>query len=432
MRHSFFIFFCLEVSLLKKDDMSRSAILRAFLGLPGSLPDQDAIFYRVYSQFHRFYNILLVLIILYECLMLVMLSFRPGGPFLHARRTAYCTLYLILIAVTLFFLLYSRHLTGKMPQMVGSYFRWTHFYVIFINIWAVALTFNDHLGGNGLSVYTCILLSTAFFSLMQPWKSILLYFGDFLLLNLLLPFFPSPGDLDQSFNIGMNSLFITLLALALSIYTYHNQIKHKADELLIERQYKEIQHANQLLSRENITDTLTELYNRRYLYQTVVERFQHSQETGDSIACLMIDLDHFKSYNDRYGHPKGDRLLRRIAQFFCQHEALQGADIIRYGGEEFAIFLYGSNATLATEKAQRIVSSLQEQQLPHWDNQGHYVTIRIGVCKEIPISANSTLERLIFRADSALYEAKHIGRNCVVTYQPPVDEKVGHQAAVKS
>ena len=128
----------------------------------------------------------------------------------------------------------------------------------------------------------------------------------------------------------------------------------------------------------------------------------------------MLDIDHFKRYNDRYGHPQGDRLLQQMAQFLLHHDALKEADIIRYGGEEFALFLYGPVSAQALEIARRVVDSLARKQLPHWDNEGRRVTLSAGVCAEIPIPSDGTLEELIARADTALYEAKRTGRNRAV------------------
>lgn len=404
-----------EVSRLKPyHDISRTDLLRSYLGLPDSLDDQDAIFFRIYQQSHRFHSMLLGLIIFYECVMLVLMASRPGGPFLHLRRLTYILLYLSLLAATIFVLLYTRQLGRQMPQMIRRYFGVYHLYVVFLNLWSVGITLNDQLGGNSLIVYTCIVLSTAFFSMMSPWKSALLYLSDFILLNLMLPFFPCPNGLDQRFSNGINSLFLSLLALALSIYTYRSQIRLKADELLIERQYEEIQRSHQILRQEVMSDTLTGLHNRRYLHRTVAERFRRCREDGESAACIMLDIDHFKRYNDRYGHPQGDRLLQQMAQFLLHHDALKEADIIRYGGEEFALFLYGPVCAQALEIARRVVDSLARKQLPHWDNEGRRVTLSAGVCAEIPIPSDGTLEELIARADTALYEAKRTGRNRAV------------------
>lgn len=375
------------------------------------------VYLRIYQQMHRIYHGLMALILAYECVMLAVMASRPGGLFLHGRRTAYVCCYLVLIVSTALFLLLHRRMWKTGTLSMRRYYRLLHAYVVVLTAWAIAISLNDQLGGNGLTVYTYVLLGTALFAMLPPWKSVLLYGLSFLALNLLLPFFPWPSGLDQTFNNLTNSLFVSLFAIFLSIYFYKSQIALKTDEMIIEQQYQEIAEKNQALHEEIMIDALTKLYNRRYLDLVVEKRFRAQQRRKQALACLMLDLDHFKDYNDQYGHPAGDVLLCRLSSLFRDLPAKEQADVIRYGGEEFVVFLYGQDAREAGRLAQFLVDSVRGLQIPAAAGSP-YVTISAGVCLLDPIPPEEdSVHILISCADTALYQAKNQGRNRVSFYR---------------
>ena len=178
------------------------------------------------------------------------------------------------------------------------------------------------------------------------------------------------------------------------------------------RRNSELQAARDQLERISLTDGLTGLANRRHFDQHLAQEWARAQREGTSVALVMIDIDHFKNYNDEYGHPAGDQCLRRVA------EALQGIaqrplDLVaRYGGEEFAIILPHTEApTQVAEQCRLVVENLQ---LPHaFSEAATVVTISAGVCAGRP-GPNDPPEALTEGADDALYEAKESGRNRVV------------------
>jgi diguanylate cyclase (GGDEF)-like protein len=170
----------------------------------------------------------------------------------------------------------------------------------------------------------------------------------------------------------------------------------------------------QLLS---ITDPLTGLLNRRYLEERLGEEFERSKRHRFPMSFLMIDIDNFKEYNDRYGHQAGDLALEITAQ--CLKSALRSADVAsRYGGEEFSILLPQTSATEALVIAERIRSRVEKSSYPHGDSQpGGAVTVSIGISAFGP--KLETPSSIIGAADHALYVAKSRGKNCVVSYVPP-------------
>src|SRR5262245_3382409 len=172
------------------------------------------------------------------------------------------------------------------------------------------------------------------------------------------------------------------------------------------------------LVRSGLTDTLTGWHNRRYLQTRLHEELARSQRNKGALTCLMIDVDHFKKINDRYGHLVGDEVLRQLAQ--CIETEIRDSDVsARYGGEEFVILLPGTGigaGRLLAERMRRAVLA-KSFELPGVGEQVP-VTVSIGVAEHVPHPGMNDVkvagERLIALADGALYEAKACGRNTVV------------------
>lgn len=161
----------------------------------------------------------------------------------------------------------------------------------------------------------------------------------------------------------------------------------------------------QTLSR---TDGLTGLYNRSYLQSCLESEYARSCRLATPVALLMIDLDHFKSINDRFGHAGGDEVLRRFAELLRVN--LRCVDVIaRYGGEEFAVILPQTDPAGAQQIAERLQRALAELALPGIDCR---FTFSAGVAPLRPDTAS--VEAWLVQADSALYRAKQQGRDRVI------------------
>jgi diguanylate cyclase (GGDEF)-like protein len=160
-----------------------------------------------------------------------------------------------------------------------------------------------------------------------------------------------------------------------------------------------------------VRDTLTGLYNRAYLLNQIGPLAERGATEGIGLALLMLDIDHFKRINDRYGHLAGDVVLREVASVI--RESTRAEDLVaRYGGEEFAVALPVSVPDLATERAERIRSSLTERRIIA-DGQEVQVTASIGLAFAPPGRSRNEMA-LFITADQALYRAKAEGRNRVV------------------
>lgn len=176
----------------------------------------------------------------------------------------------------------------------------------------------------------------------------------------------------------------------------------------------ELEKANDKLSELSVTDSLTGLANRRYFDEVINIEWQRARRLGLPLAVAMVDVDHFKAYNDHFGHQAGDECLRRIAVVLNSSVRRSSDLAARYGGEEFVIVLPGMKKKDAANIAETICRKVKAQNLEHTEkSRSGVVTISIGVASQVP-QPGGTTKKLIEKADSALYEAKKTGRNKVV------------------
>lgn len=163
-----------------------------------------------------------------------------------------------------------------------------------------------------------------------------------------------------------------------------------------------------------LTDTLTGANNRRYFDQRLEEEIELSRRNHQPLGCLMVDIDHFKSINDRYGHQTGDEVIKQVAQL--ARAELRGSDVLaRYGGEEYVALLIGADDTVAHDVAERIRKSIASQTFYSVDGQPFQLSVSAGIATTASLSGGALNgEDLVAYADKALYDAKQRGRNRVV------------------
>jgi len=160
-------------------------------------------------------------------------------------------------------------------------------------------------------------------------------------------------------------------------------------------------------------DPLTKVNNRRGMMRKVMSVWPALEKANRSVAVMVIDIDHFKKYNDRFGHPGGDACLCRVADTL--KETVKGfpALVSRIGGEEFFVFVHGINDETAYGLAEQIRRNIEGMAMPHSEEAKYrYVTVSIGVATD-RCSSEISFGGLYRRADKALYRAKNSGRNCV-------------------
>lgn len=188
-------------------------------------------------------------------------------------------------------------------------------------------------------------------------------------------------------------------------------------EAKIHERTHELAEANARLGQLAVTDGLTGLYNHRHFHERLSLELERSQRSGRPVSLLMIDVDHFKAYNDTYGHPAGDEILRQLSQVLSSERRANDV-VARYGGEEFAVILVDASKFTAAKIAEKLREDVFAHEFPRRprqdvrDNREGRLTISAGVAT-FPDDALDP-EALVAAADTALYAAKRSGRNRIV------------------
>jgi len=172
----------------------------------------------------------------------------------------------------------------------------------------------------------------------------------------------------------------------------------------------EMVRLNEQLTRLSTTDSLTEVGNRRLFDQTLKTEWLRASRRGEAVGLLMIDIDHFKEYNDHYGHPAGDACLRQVARMVSASVRRGGELVARYGGEEFALLLPAADLDAARQVAERCMEKVAGAKIEHRASASSaWLSISIGVASQAA-SPDVDCSILVDTADAALYRAKRCGR----------------------
>lgn len=188
----------------------------------------------------------------------------------------------------------------------------------------------------------------------------------------------------------------------LDLESMNKHLEHKVSE-----RTRELATANARLAQLAVTDGLTGLYNHRHFHERLSLEVERSGRNGLPLALFMIDVDHFKRYNDEHGHPAGDEVLRQVARLLSDGRRVNDF-CARYGGEEFAVVLVDTPKLTAFQVAEKLRQRVAE----HVFEAGGRLAVSVGVAA-FPDDASDS-EALVRAADAALYRAKAGGRNTVV------------------
>jgi diguanylate cyclase (GGDEF)-like protein len=209
---------------------------------------------------------------------------------------------------------------------------------------------------------------------------------------------------------------IMLIAGQLAVSLDNAQVYTSLENKVAERT-QQLAAANQRLEQLSVTDPLTGLANRRRLDEALDAEWHRARRQTAPIALAMVDIDHFKLYNDHYGHTAGDHCLQQVAA--CLAAGIRATDLAaRYGGEEFLIVMPDTDLNTATRIARRLCTTVAQLAEPHPLTTHRIVTISIGVTAATP-TPHDDPTTLVELADMALYRAKEGGRNRVETALPP-------------
>lgn len=227
----------------------------------------------------------------------------------------------------------------------------------------------------------------------------------------------------------LKSVIKPIIALSNSVkfYTYHDFSKgipnyQKKDELYeliqnVDLMRVELSNSIRTLESKVNYDALTGLYNRRYFNEFIVRKWENAKKYGANVSLILCDIDHYKKYNDTYGHLTGDECLKKISRVLQSYNAEPIHFVARYGGEEFSIILLDQTEETSLTLAEEIRKAILDLHIPHKSSPtSEYVTISLGVATLVPTDDLEPSE-LIAMADKALYHSKQNGRNQTTMYK---------------
>ena len=237
-----------------------------------------------------------------------------------------------------------------------------------------------------------------------------------------------PQSLGRAFEAGVMDYLtkpiqpIELIARVNSALTLKMEIdRRRAREQELLDMAAKLSALNRELQKQNSRDGLTKVANRRFFDQSLDQEWRRAKRDGTSMSLIILDIDYFKKYNDRYGHAQGDECLKSVARTLDRLLQRPGDLFARYGGEEFAAILPGINQGGALTIAEKMRKSVEDLKIEHADSLvAPYVTISLGAAHSVPAS-DTEAQSLLETADKGLYLAKEKGRNRVgllSAYQP--------------
>ncbi len=216
-----------------------------------------------------------------------------------------------------------------------------------------------------------------------------------------------PKIKSEAFNVGANDYLVKLPDKIELIARIRYHSRAYVNQLKLDEAFR-------TLKKLTITDPLTGISNRRYFHDFLEQEWKRAARNQTPISVILSDIDFFKLFNDSYGHQTGDDCLKKVAKVL-QDSLKRPSDMVaRYGGEEFVVVLPETDERGALKVAERMRTNVEALDIPHSTSAiASHVTISLGVSSAIP-DGKLKPNILISRADSALYQAKHDGRNRVV------------------
>lgn len=218
-----------------------------------------------------------------------------------------------------------------------------------------------------------------------------------------------PAARFDSHDIVMATVVLLLVVSGTMYVLRVRRARAREQELLrlVQERTEQLEEANRRLEEMSFLDAITDVANRRQFEQILDLEWRRAVRSGAPLSLILADIDHFKQFNDSYGHQAGDRCLRDVATLLDSIVQRAGDQVARYGGEEFAAMLPETDAEGAEKIAERMRRAVESL-----ETGGGKVTVSIGVAT-IVAGETRTAESLVAAADAALYDAKHAGRNAV-------------------
>jgi diguanylate cyclase (GGDEF)-like protein len=366
--------------------LSPRALLQSLIETAAALPEQERRRMRLLSW------LLLALMLLTGLALAVALAFNPAGSPLRGRYGG-----LIAVLIALIFVAYGLNRTGHYTASA-----WLTVAAASLGPWGSAILDKSILAGTFTAlIYTMlpVFLSSLLLSVWATALVAALQIAGLLLVPVLYP----ATVTDNWPSLVSFVLYFSVLSVVAAVIT-------RQDLAQIERQARLLAESEARLREQSVRDALTGLFNRRYLDETLERELRRAERAHQPLGLIMLDIDHFKRFNDTYGHAAGDAALHDLGRLLSTH--VRGSDIAcRYGGEEFILLLPEATREVAVERAETIRASARRLSVHDSGRPVEPITLSIGVAA-FPLNGASGAA-LLKAADEGLYRAKHEGRDRV-------------------
>lgn len=357
--------------------------------------------------------------VFFQCVLLILFYCHRSSLQGAALNYLYQCLYFSMLILSLILLVYCSTISRKIESVAERICVITTVYSFVCVCWGAAVSVLDQYSYSNVTVYIGVVMFIAALLYMMP-KSLLAIFLLPHLAFVTAMFFVQDDPEPRFINIAVTSLIIVVLILT-ARQNYDRRLENFQNKALIVEQNNELGKINHELNSLNaeleqrsVTDSLTGLYNRRMFEETMKKEWERCRRYSITLSVIMMDVDHFKPYNDFYGHQTGDRCLQQIGELLMRMHRFASDIVARYGGEEFIVVLPYTDSTKAKALAERIRCEVERLKIQHEVSEiSDYVTVSLGVASTIPSEDNSA-EDLVYAADMALYEAKEQNRNRLV------------------
>lgn len=386
---------------------------KRFLPVKLSKEDQKKLDINTYSSKQFSFQVVTWLVTGFELFMMISNRINTAAAGNKHIADLFFFLYASLFGITIICMIALYATKNRSKDNPGFMLAVCLIYSFCICYWGSHIAAITHRNYIDISVFLYVVLCVSIIVPMKHWQAVLLYSSNWILFMLLMQHYISPA-LDP-FSSTLNSAIASLLAIAIAVTMQRTRINDYLNTKTILEQNEQIQEMNTRLNAMVTLDTLTQINNRRFIEREFPAILENARDAELPLSMMMLDVDMFKMYNDRYGHQSGDDCLYRIAEIVSARLPEENAYFVRYGGEEFLIFLVGIEPQAAYKLADDIRAKIFDANIMHEDAPQNRVTVSLGVCCSRG-KGESSLSQLIHYADSAMYEAKNAGRNRISVF----------------
>ncbi len=303
----------------------------------------------------------------------------------------------------------------------------TYVFLIFIIVWNMFITLMDQRSSGSLLSYFTTIIAASVIIYIKPKVLVIAFSSIQISFMILLPFFLPEGE--SPFAEYVNSTIAVTVSIFLGYILYQNKANSFAQRKIIEQKNEQLNHLNERLKETNKTleylsqtDGLTGIYNRRMFDKLSKNYWIKCKLNNVSLTVIMMDIDHFKEYNDNFGHQAGDeclvKLVYSLTKTLKDFNGTKDSMLARFGGEEFILMTCGLSEEIALRLAESIREKVENLKIRReFKDVADHITLSLGVYTGMPSDETYLLQDYIGNADKALYCAKNDGRNITRVYK---------------